>query len=305
MTTGVIIVSYHSNVATEILTKRFRDEKCFDFICIVVNDTKQEDKAYFKHLESEEISVLYNEQNLGYAKGNNIGLKFLIKNKHCDFIAISNNDIGITKGSVEYLFTQLEKNKNYGALAPVMLDANGNRVPLRFIDLGYLRIFLRIFSSETSIDRKTEGKLLAHDGIINQTFLPGSFFAVSSKAIRAADYFDEKTFLYREEEILGKRLLQAGYKEGVLKNITYRHNHKYHDESIRQKKNSLRIALDSEKYYFDTYVCKTSAGKLYVMIVEKLFYISRSCIWRVEQMAKSIYAVLVQWGGGRANHRLH
>lgn len=304
MKTGVIIVSYHSNAETEILARRFRDEKCFDYVCIVVNDAKKEDIDYFRDLESVEISVLYSEQNLGYAKGNNIGLKYLINKENCDLIVISNNDVAVKKETVDYLFRQLDKNREYGAMAPVMLDANGNRVPLRSIDLGYLRIFLRIFSSETNIDRRTEKKLLEHDGIINQTFLPGSFFAVSSKAIKDVNFFDENTFLYREEEILGKRLSKSGYKEGVLKNISYRHNHKYHKESVKQKKKSLRIALNSERYYFDTYVCKTKAGKLYVVIAEKLFYISRSCIWRIGQMAKSIYAVLVQWGG-RTNHRLY
>ena len=304
MNTGAIIVSYHSNAETEALARRFLNENCFDYICIVVNDAKKEDVNYFRKVNSDRISVLFNEDNLGYAKGNNIGLRYLISNKNCDLIAISNNDIEVSKQALDYLFKGLMENREYGALAPVMLDANGKRVPLRYINLGYLRIFLRIFLSETNIDKRTEKKLCEHNGIIDQTFLPGSFFVVSRKAIEAANYFDENTFLYREEEILGKRLLRSGYKEGVLNSIMYKHNHRYHEESVKQKKKSLRVALNSEKYYFDTYICKTRFEHAYVIVTEQLFYLGRSCIWRIEQMAKSIYAVLVQWGG-RTNHRVY
>ena len=297
MTTGVIIVSYHSNEDTGKLARYFQKEECFDHICIVVNDAKNADIQYFKSLETKAIDVLYNEKNLGYAKGNNIGLRYLINVKNCDVIAISNNDIEITKKSVDHLIKKLYTSKNYGALAPVMLDTNGNKVPLRYIDLGYLRLFLRIFSSETKLDQKTQNNLIEHDGIIDQTLLPGSFFAVSSTAMLEAGLFDENTFLYREEEILGRRLKRAGYKEGVVTAITYKHNHKYHDESIKKKEKSLKIALNSERYYFNTYVCKTRFGKLYAIITEKLFFISRSFIWRMKKMAKAIYAVLVQWGG--------
>ena len=297
MRTGVIIVSYHSNADTDKLVKQFISEDCFDYICVVVNDAKNEDVRFFDQLKSEKVVVLFNKDNLGYAKGNNVGFKHLIDIEKCDVIAISNNDVAVKKQSVEYLCERLYKNRKYGALAPVMLDSKGNRVPLRYLDLGYLRLFLRIFVSETSLDAKYQNKLKAHDGIIEQTFLPGSFFAVNSKAMQEAGLFDENTFLYREEEILGKRFERAGHKEGVLVDIYYQHNHKYHSESVANKKKSLKMALDSEKYYFFTYVCNTRFEKIYVLIEEKLFYFSRSFIWRVEQMAKSIYAVLVEWGG--------
>lgn len=304
MKTGVIIVSYHSNDETVELARYYSDNDCFDNVCIVVNDARADDFAFFKKLEDDRIHVLFEKDNLGYAKGNNKGLDYLLRVQGCDVVAISNNDVKVSKSTTDLLCERLYNNEKYGALAPRMLDSKGKEVPLRYIELGYLRIFLRIFVSETSLDRCLEGKLQPKDGIIDQSFLPGSFFAVGKEAISRAHFFDDHTFLYREEEILGKRLMKAGFAEGVIPAITYLHNHKYHEEKVKQKKKSLKIALDSEKYYFKTYVCKTVFGIAYVVLMQSLFYITRSLIWRLKSMSKSIYAVLVEWGG-RTNHRLH
>ena len=93
---------------------------------------------------------------------------------------------------------------------------------LKVLNIGYKNSYCtderrEIFKLCRKIKRSelptsTDGKIPVDEASI-RPFSIRSLKVFNNSAI--VDYFDEKTFLYREEEILGKRLLQAGYKEGV------------------------------------------------------------------------------------------
>ena len=107
MKTGVIIVSYHSNDETVELARYYSDNDCFDNVCIVVNDARADDFAFFKKLEDDRIHVLFEKDNLGYAKGNNKGLDYLLRVQGCDVVAISNNDVKVSKSTTDLLCERL------------------------------------------------------------------------------------------------------------------------------------------------------------------------------------------------------
>ena len=86
----------------------------------------------------------------------------------------------------------------------------------------------------------------------------GSFFAISSKAYKAARGFDERTFLYSEEVIMAQRLRRAGYGEAVLRDFFYDHLHSasikkiYHSSKAKafpHFRDSFRIY---NRYYLHT-----------------------------------------------------
>ena len=48
---------------------------------------------------------------------------------------------------------------------------------------------------------------------------------IPANVMKKIGFFDEDVFLYCEEKMLSKRLLDRGYKNIILNNITYDHQH--------------------------------------------------------------------------------
>lgn len=283
MKIGVVLVGYHSNEETIAIARKYRNFESISEIVIVNNDSRQEECRELEELPKEGINVILEKENLGYSKGNNIGIRWLL-DRGCKEIIVSNSDVIVTEETVLTLAQKLEERNEYGALAPVMLNIDKDPVPLRYGKLDFHRVLFRIFLSETSLDRKNQNRIAITDGIAEQSFLPGSFFMVKAEAIVEADFFDENIFLYREEEILGERLRNVGYSEGVLMETKFIHNHPYKSEPVAKRMKQLKCALQSEKYYFTTYLKVNGIQSIWLDFLQKSLVASRYLIWNIQSL---------------------
>ena len=68
-----LIVNCNDYKSTKHLIDNIRDYKIIDHILIVDNDSKKEEKDLLSNLESENVEVYYNDENLGYSSAINIG----------------------------------------------------------------------------------------------------------------------------------------------------------------------------------------------------------------------------------------
>lgn len=277
---GVVLVNYHKDEEIISITKKYEAYNSIAKIIIVNNDYKKNSDK-LSQISTEKVIVINHKENLGYSKGNNIGIKYLINNYQCNQIIISNSDIEIDEETIVKLSENLNEYKNIlGAIAPRMKNEFHKVIPLRYIPLNFLRIFLRIFFSENFIDRCSE-RFIEHDkNIYYQSFLPGSFFMVNTEAMLRSGCFDENIFLYREEEILGKRMNEKGFKLGILHDRFYIHNHKYSSESLKYLTKHLEMVFKSEKYYFDKYINSSIYSHITVAIFQKLYLYTR-CLKKI------------------------
>jgi GT2 family glycosyltransferase len=64
-------------------------------IIIVDNMSNNDDIIQLNELQKlhKNLKVIYNEKNIGYFKGLNVGIEYLRNNIECDFIVIGNNDL--------------------------------------------------------------------------------------------------------------------------------------------------------------------------------------------------------------------
>jgi len=91
---------------------------------IILVDNKSTDGSveYFKRRFSE-IEIIENEENLGFAKGNNIGIKKALKN-NASYIFLLNNDTIVDPGFLEELIKIGESDEKIGILSPIIYYYN-------------------------------------------------------------------------------------------------------------------------------------------------------------------------------------
>lgn len=214
------------------------------------NQTGEKLKEIYRKIEN--IHVIINEKNLGFAKGNNVGFLYAKKELKAEYIILLNNDTVILQKNFLKLVVQEFKESKFAVLGPKILLLNNEVNPL-ILELPNLKkvqkqlfdIRLDLITNYLWINglykniRQAIKKILIklklktnkekikencidkkHENIV----LHGSFLIFSKEYIEKFDGLDDRTFLYREEELLAIRLKKNNLKSVYNPEIKIFHN---------------------------------------------------------------------------------
>lgn len=201
------------------------------------NKSGNELKKYYKN---NNIHVLLNDKNDGFAKGNNIGFQYLKQNNNVQYIAVMNNDIIINdKHFPEVIKHFMEKN-NVDVCGPDMVTIKGNHQnPLRLIPYSthYLEYYIKInrlkycclklavfWNLYKLYKAKRPIPLREKQNTAYGCILHGSCIVYGPKYIQEERCaFIPISYMYNEEAILYDYLIYKGYKTGYCSAMTIMH----------------------------------------------------------------------------------
>ena len=173
---------------------------------------------------NEEIMVLHLQENLGYARGNNYGARYLLRHfPEIDQLLFSNDDVRFLKGPVlETLTERMKSMPDVGVIGPDVIDLKGkHQGPLVAHPTIWQTILINLLEplfGRGFVDKRYRSAMLNRvSGRVS--ILSGCFLLADAKAFLQAGMFDERTFLFWEEELLAKRMEAIGksfyYEDGV------------------------------------------------------------------------------------------
>lgn len=230
-----------------------------------------------KYKNQKIVIVLKNKENLGFAKGNNIGYKWLKEKNNSDFIVVMNNDVLINDKSFVDKIISCYNQTNFDVMGPDIFNpkTHCHQSPIRENSievfeiektikqlqkrLKYLRIYtfrhilfswLRKFLNKKS-NTKFEASLKSQENVV----LHGACYILSKSFINKMEYvFYPETFLYFEEDILHLLCMKKNLK--MIFNPTIQ---VYHLEDIatniefnsyyKKEKMKIPTLIDSMKIY--------------------------------------------------------
>lgn len=202
--------------------------------------------------KNKKITILYSDENLGFANGNNLGFKYIKDNLNPDFIIMINNDTYmIIDNFCEIINKEYSKSK-FSVLGPKILlpdnridncydnlptiktikkDIRRNNL-IRCFSFLYLYPVFKIFDSlfhKLKGTAKTPDKTKRKENVL----LKGACLIFSKEYIKRFDGIDSRTFLFREEELLLCRLRKEGMLSVFNPDLVI-----FHNESVATKKNN-------------------------------------------------------------------
>ena len=257
--TAIIVLNYNDSKTVIDYLNLIKDYKSIDRILVVDNCSPDNSYEILKKYESKKITVIKTDANKGYAYGNNFGVHYLEKNnEEYDYIIISNADIDVKDETIKKCATFLEKNDDVAIVSPSMYMLDGKKSPLagwkeRKLDSDVRDSSMRLTRKYNKPHVEMYGKSYFKGNYSYVDCVPGSFFMIKYKIFKEVNYFDENTFLYYEEDILGKKIKNLGYKVVVLNKERFTHF-----ESVTINKNVIpyrkyKIMQQSKRYYHKTY----------------------------------------------------
>ena len=177
------------------------------------------------------ITVIFNKDNLGFAKGNNVGFKYAKEVLNADFIILLNSDTELLEDNfVQLVVTEYEKS-HFAALGPlikkntypfiVIHERDTIISPIECVvfivrlSLYYLLSFFNLdllFRRMIRKSPKEESGRVIKPERLEDVQLSGCFLIFSRDYINRFDGLNPDTFLYMEEELLFLRIRKSGLK---------------------------------------------------------------------------------------------
>lgn len=169
-------------------------------------------------LRASELVVIRNNENLGFAGGNNVGISYALKNG-ADYIMILNNDTVVDKNLVAELLKAMDKDKTIGIVVPKIYFAKGfefHKDRYKKEDLGKVIWYAggemdwkNVLGHHRGVDEVDGGQ---YDSVEETDFASGCCMMVKKEVFEKIGMFDPKYFLYYEDSDLSQKAKAAGFK---------------------------------------------------------------------------------------------
>ncbi|MEO5911285.1 MAG: glycosyltransferase family 2 protein [Pelobium sp.] len=179
------------------------DQSLFDII-VVDNGSHDSSVEQLKELHPN-IIYISSETNLGFAGGNNLGIKYAVEH-HYTYVMLLNNDTFVEPDFLEVLVEYMDQHPETGIIQS-KIYCNHNRKLLwnggsyfnRFFGLTYTKGYLRKDRPEYNIVKKVD-------------WVTGCAFLTRTSIIEEVGMLEEKFFIYYEDVDLSFRIKKKGHQ---------------------------------------------------------------------------------------------
>lgn len=151
-----------------------------------------------------------NEKNIGFAAGNNIGIRFALE-KMADYIFLLNNDAVIKEDTVSKLVNVAEREGSIGIVGPIVYKDNSDTIwfaggKLNWITMRASHVY-EIFS----------------DSPYKTQYVSGCAILIKKEVFKKIGLLDERFFLYYEDADFCIRASRSGLYSLVVPNASAFH----------------------------------------------------------------------------------
>ncbi len=208
---------------------------------LVVDNHSADNSVEYVKTNWPKVKVISNQENLGFAAGNNIGFNYAIDNGF-SYVYLLNQDTVVVPNFLEQAIKLAKTDFGIGAVqSKLLLDDDKTKINSIGNEIHYLGFGF------------AGGHKTSDQGIVDReiTYPSGAASLWSVGALKEVGLFNEELFMYHEDLDLGWRLRLAGYKVMLAaQSIVY---HKYEfSRSIKKfyfmERNRYLVMLQNYKW---------------------------------------------------------
>lgn len=227
-----LVLNYCSYDDTVVCVAALREQGYRPFEIVVIDNASADGSGMRLQNALGHIGVklIQNSQNLGYAGGNNVGIRYALS-IGAEYVFIVNPDVRVEPDCLSLLVERLQSEQAAAAM-PLMLSSIVNREVDYRVEQGLLS------TVEVDVSSSKAEKIW-----LSLPTLFGAALLLSCEALRRVGGFDPTYFCYSEEEDLCRRLRFHGYKIGMVPNAVALHRRTYELEGEDAKRARFREYL--------------------------------------------------------------
>ena len=190
-----------------------------NFEVVVVDNDSNDESLELAKASFSKATFIKNSTNLGYAVGNNVGIRFALE-RMADYVLVLNNDTEVDGGFLEALLEVAERDNQIGLLSPVIFEEKTRRIWFAGGRINWMRM-RTVHSQEARTQEWYESD-----------FITGCSMLVRADVFKKIGLFDEDFFLYWEDADFSFRSKKAGFKNVVVSSSWVYHAEKSEEHKI-------------------------------------------------------------------------
>jgi GT2 family glycosyltransferase len=250
MQLSVIILNYNVRYFLELCVLSVESAlKNIDSEIIVVDNNSTDESCVMIKKRFPNITLIQNNQNLGFSKGNNIG----VAQAKGDYICILNPDTVVAEDTFEKVLAFAENKNNLGIIGVKLIDGTGNflpeskrGIPTPWVAFTKITGLYKIFPKSTFLNRYYAEHLTP-----NQTgtveILVGAFMFLKKELYNEIGGFDEDCFMYSDDIDLSYMVLQKGKSNYYFHETTVIH---YKGESTSKDAVYMKRFQEAMEFFY-------------------------------------------------------
>jgi GT2 family glycosyltransferase len=210
MDLSIIIVSWNvKEKIKENLQALYKSKGDFSFEIIVVDNNSADDTVAMIRQEFSQVKVIINQENLGFAKANNQGIKIAQGN----FVLLLNPDMRVNDDTLSNMLNWMQNNTQAAVASCKLIDDENKiikhvrRFP-SFID--QLAIVLKLPHFFPNILKKYIREDFNYEETTAVDSVRGGFMLIKKETIEKVGLLDEQYFLWFEEVDFCLRVKKSG-----------------------------------------------------------------------------------------------
>lgn len=202
-------------------------------IIIVDNNSVDGTISFIEEKYNKDVFLIKSKENLGFGKGNNLGLKKALE-LGGEYFFLLNQDAFIENNTISNLIYASKRNLDYGILSPIHYVWEKDSLDAAFVS------YISYKNNSDFISDFVLGKEKSE--IYQVPYVAASGWLIIKKCIETVGGFDPIFFFLGEDVNYCQRVSYHGFKIGIVPNSKF-----YHDTKKRLEDNPRK----KYKNYFD------------------------------------------------------
>jgi len=244
-------------------------------VFIVDNDSSDGSEEYLKEVAGREgYHVIFNKQNVGFAKANNQ----VMKSVSSRYVMLLNPDTEMTGGGMEAAVEFMDKNTNVGIMGPAIFSPEGRELKVcrknSKMTYDYFD-WMPILNKFPVVSRNYRDSELDYNKVSDVDFIQGACMVIRKEALNKVGLLDERFFMYSEEEDLCRRMIEQGWR--VVFNPAIKIRHYWGAATEKEKFNKFDLLFESKYLYYhkvhgSMYAAFFRWSMVAIMLFRRIYY---------------------------------
>lgn len=266
MQLSVIILNYNVRYFLEQCVESVQEALInIDSEIIVVDNHSSDDSCEMIQSRFPKVKLIENSSNLGFPKGNNIGVAAAKGN----YICILNPDTVVADDTFEKILAFAEKQNNLGIVGCKLIDGSGNflpeskrGIPTPFVALTKIFGLYQLFPNWELFNRYYAQHLSENEtGKVD--ILVGAFMIMKRDLYNEIGGFDENCFMYSDDIDLSYLALKSGKSNYYFHETSVIH---YKGESTVKDGLYMKRFRDAMQFFYKKHYKSSSLFDFFIKI---------------------------------------
>jgi GT2 family glycosyltransferase len=236
---SIIIVNYFTSKYLKACLKTlYKHTKGIGFEVVIVDNSMNSDELLkLKKLEKlhRSLTIIANDKNCGFGAANNLGAK-RAKGK---YLLLLNPDTELVDNSIPKMLKLIKCHKELGALTCLLYQSDQKTLQRAFF--GKFQNLASLTIRRYNYQKVDLGREFFYTDIVT-----GAALMIKKSLFESIGRFDERFFMYLEDDDLCKRISDLGYRNAVLCRAKIIH----HEGVSSTKKIRSKHYYQSQKLFF-------------------------------------------------------